>query len=76
LKDDIVKVAPLDVPVLLVGESGTGKELVAHALHLLSMRRDNPLVLVNAAALPATLVESELFGYEAGAFTGAERKGR
>ena len=76
LKDEIVKVAPLDVPVLLIGESGTGKELVAHALHLLSMRRGKPMVLVNAAALPATLVESELFGYEPGAFTGAERKGR
>lgn len=76
LKEEIIKVAPLDVPVLLVGESGTGKELVAHAIHLLSMRREKPMVLVNAAALPATLVESELFGYEAGAFTGAERKGR
>ena len=76
LKHQIVKVAPLDVPVLLVGESGTGKELVAHAIHLLSGRRDEQLVMVNAAAMPATLVESELFGYEPGAFTGAERKGR
>jgi PAS domain S-box-containing protein len=76
LKAEMVKVAPLDVPVLLVGESGTGKELVAHALHALSSRAERPMVLVNAAALPATLVESELFGYEPGAFTGAERKGR
>ncbi len=76
LKQQIVKIAPLDVPVLLTGESGTGKELAAHAIHKLSPRRDGTLVMVNAAALPATLVESELFGYEAGAFTGAERKGR
>jgi transcriptional regulator with PAS, ATPase and Fis domain len=62
--------------VLLTGESGTGKELAAHAIHKLSPRRDDTMVMVNAAALPATLVESELFGYEAGSFTGAERKGR
>lgn len=76
LKQQIIKVAPLDVPVLLTGESGTGKELAAHAIHKLSGRRDANLVMVNAAALPSTLVESELFGYEAGSFTGAERKGR
>jgi hypothetical protein len=76
LKQQIVKIAPLDVPVLLTGESGTGKELAAHAIHKLSPRRDATMVMVNAAALPATLVESELFGYEAGSFTGAERKGR
>lgn len=76
LKQQIVKVAPLDVPVLLTGESGTGKELAAHAIHKLSQRRDETMVMVNAAALPPTLVESELFGYEAGSFTGAERKGR
>jgi transcriptional regulator with PAS, ATPase and Fis domain len=76
LKQQIVKVAPLDIPVLLTGESGTGKELAAHAIHKLSQRRDATMVMVNAAALPATLVESELFGYEAGSFTGAERKGR
>ena len=76
LKQQIIKVAPLDVPVLLTGESGTGKELAAHAIHKLSGRRAESMVMVNAAALPSTLVESELFGYEAGAFTGAERKGR
>jgi transcriptional regulator with PAS, ATPase and Fis domain len=76
LKQQIVKIAPLDVPVLLTGESGTGKELAAHAIHKLSPRRDATLVMVNAAALPSTLVETELFGYEAGSFTGAERKGR
>lgn len=76
LRQQIVKVAPLDIPVLLTGESGTGKELAAHAIHKLSARRDAAMVVVNAAALPSTLVESELFGYEAGSFTGAERKGR
>jgi transcriptional regulator with PAS, ATPase and Fis domain len=76
LKQQIIKLAPLDVPVLLTGESGTGKELAAHAIHRLSARRDATMVMVNAAALPATLVESELFGYEGGSFTGAERKGR
>lgn len=76
LKSDIIKVASLDVSVLLVGESGTGKELVAHAIHGLSPRHDHPMVLVNAAALPASLIEAELFGYEVGAFTGADKKGR
>jgi transcriptional regulator with PAS, ATPase and Fis domain len=76
LKSDLRRIAPLDVTVLLVGESGTGKELAAQALHALSQRAERPLVTVNAAALPASLVESELFGYEPGAFTGAERKGR
>jgi len=76
LKYDIVKVAPLHVPVLIVGESGTGKELAAHAIHALSPRSKNRMIFVNAAALPGGLVESELFGYESGAFTGAERAGR
>lgn len=76
LRSDIVKVAPLEIPVLITGESGTGKELVAHSLHRLSPRRDSSMVVVNAAALPATLVESELFGYEPGTFTGADKKGR
>ena len=76
LRAEIVKIAPLEIPVLIRGESGTGKELVAHALHRLSPRRDGPMVAVNAAAMPQTLVESELFGYEPGAFTGADKKGR
>jgi transcriptional regulator with PAS, ATPase and Fis domain len=76
LRAEIVKVAPLEIPVLICGESGTGKELVAHALHRLSPRRDGPIVAINAAAMPQNLVESELFGYEAGAFTGADKKGR
>jgi transcriptional regulator with PAS, ATPase and Fis domain len=75
LRSEIIKLSPLEIPVLICGESGTGKELVAHALHQLSPRRDAAMVAVNAAALPATLVESELFGYEAGAFTGANKKG-
>lgn len=76
LKEQIKKIAPLDISVLIQGDSGTGKELVAEALHRLSDRRDNRLVSVNAAALPAQLVESELFGYEPGAFTGADKEGR
>lgn len=76
LKEDIVRVAPLDIPVLILGESGTGKELVAHAIHRLSPRQKAKMVIVNSAALPSNLVESELFGYEPGSFTGADRKGR
>ena len=76
VKQQIRKIAPLDIPVLIQGESGTGKELVAQALHMLSPRQEGRLVTVNAAALPDSLVESELFGYEAGSFTGADRKGR
>lgn len=76
LKEDIVRIAPLNIPVLVLGESGTGKELVAHAIHRLSPRQAEKMVIVNSASLPSTLVESELFGYEAGSFTGADRKGR
>ncbi|ADZ92819.1 sigma-54-dependent transcriptional regulator [Marinomonas mediterranea] len=68
---DIRKVAPTDVTVLVRGESGTGKELVAKALHNLSSRHAEPLISVNCAAIPENLIESELFGHEKGAFTGA-----
>jgi DNA-binding NtrC family response regulator len=67
------RVAPTDTTVLILGESGTGKELVARALHDRSERRDGPLIAVNCAAIPDSLIEAELFGHEKGAFTGADR---
>ena len=72
------RAAPLDRPVLVIGERGTGKELIAERLHHLSSRWDGPLVTMNCAALPETLIEAELFGHEAGSFTGAAkaRQGR
>ena len=71
-------VAPLDSPVLIYGETGVGKELIASAIHNASQRKDGPLISVNCGAIPETVVDSELFGHEKGAFTGAatQRKGR
>ncbi|MDI7259206.1 MAG: sigma 54-interacting transcriptional regulator [Thermodesulfobacteriota bacterium] len=74
IKEIIDQVASTDVTVLIQGESGVGKEVVARSIHLNSSRRDKPFVKVNCAALPSELLESELFGYEKGAFTGAYRQ--
>ena len=75
---EVQRVAPTDSTVLVLGETGTGKELIAHALHYNSPRSKKPFVKVSCAALPDSLIESELFGYEKGAFTGAHarKKGR
>src|SRR4029078_10555667 len=76
--EQVSQVAGTNTTVLIRGESGTGKELIAHAIHYSSLRARKPFVKVSCAALPDSLIESELFGYEKGAFTGAEgrKKGR
>jgi transcriptional regulator with GAF, ATPase, and Fis domain len=72
--DKVSAVAQTDSTILLLGESGTGKELVANAIHFSSHRKDEPFVKVSCAAIPETLLEAELFGYEKGAFTGAVKQ--
>ncbi len=70
------KMAMIDAPILILGETGTGKEMFAQAIHNASARRNHPFIAINCAALPDSLLESELFGYEEGAFTGAKRSGK
>ncbi len=73
--EKVRKVVRHDIPIIIQGESGTGKELFARAIHLCSPRRSGPFIAINCAAIPESLIESELFGYQEGAFTGAHRKG-
>ena len=76
--EQVAQVAATNTTVLIRGESGTGKELIAHSIHYTSLRAKKPFIKVSCAALPDSLIESELFGYEKGAFTGADarKKGR
>ena len=71
--DHLSNLAPIDRPILVIGERGTGKEIAANRLHFLSQRWQAPFIKLNCASLPETLLDSELFGYEPGAFTGARR---
>jgi PAS domain S-box-containing protein len=76
IKETLKKIAPLDLTVMLQGETGVGKEVVARAIHALSPRRNADFIKISCASFPETLISSELFGYESGAFTGADTKGR
>ncbi|MGQ9557071.1 MAG: sigma-54 interaction domain-containing protein [Desulfurispora sp.] len=76
LKETILKVAPRNSTILITGESGTGKELFAQSIHAASLRRSGPFIKINCAAIPDTLLESEFFGYEEGAFTGGRKGGQ
>lgn len=75
VRKKVKKAALTDFPIIIYGESGTGKELIAQSLHTSGLREDKPFIAVNCSAIPETLIESELFGYEKGAFTGANREG-
>ena len=76
LKDSLIRIAPLDVSVLIQGETGVGKEVVARSLHRLGRRNNGPYIKINCGTIPEQLIESELFGYEKGAFTGANLSGK
>lgn len=76
VKEKLLKIAPLDMPVLIQGETGVGKEVAAKALHRFSRGKQKPMIKINCGTIPENLIESELFGYEQGAFTGAERGGK
>lgn len=76
VRDTIYKIAPIELTVLIQGESGVGKEVITKAIHYASLRRDQPFIKINCSVIPETLIESELFGYEGGAFTGATKGGK